>query len=284
MNQVENWRPDVTVINKSDFYKPDFFQRPRKTRFPRIVVPLVEEKFLFPDLISMNLKEHPIYWEPNNEDDSKLQGRLIPNGYLYRVSREKVKIAPFLITKEYEKRLREPLERAIQDPLFFNDEEGIDLYHSVFSSLGLFFVRQNFYTKALEMFKVIALLKPDSSQNLNNLGLSYANMGLLPVARQLFEESIRLDDRDVHARINLGHLYLELGDVARAEDYLEEVVRLHPESAEARYHLGVVLERQKRYSEAQREYETALKTVKSRQTTDEVLRALTRLGVKKANR
>jgi tetratricopeptide (TPR) repeat protein len=283
LNQVENWRPDVTVINKSDFYAPDYFQKVRKRRFPNIAVPIVEEEFLFPDLVNINLRGHPIYWEPNNEDDPKLDGRLIPNGYLYRVSREKRKISSSDF-KEYEMRLREPLERAMQDPVFFDDDEGMGLYQSIYSNLGFFFVHQNLYANALKMFKVVALLKPDSPENLNNLGLCYADMRLLPVAKELFEASLRLDNRNIQARINLGHLYLESGEIARAESYLEEAIRLEPESAEAHYHLGIVFERQRRYSEARREYETGLKTVQAPQTIDDIRRALARLSTKEARR
>src|SRR5579863_5220940 len=141
LTEIERWRPDVTLISKSDFLAPEYFQRVTALRFPRVAIPEGEESALLRRFVQVNLPEHPIYWEPNNEDEGMFAGHLIPEGHFFRISPENAAIT-LPVVNLLKERLHDSFRQALEYPYFLSDREGMRLYEYLYSDLGLFLMDQ----------------------------------------------------------------------------------------------------------------------------------------------
>jgi tetratricopeptide (TPR) repeat protein len=276
IQEIERWRPDVTVMSKSDFYAPHQFRPVTQERFPGMIVPQADPLLLLPELIKANVRERPMYWEPKEEDDAKLKGHLIPSGFLYRISEQPVNLAQVSLA-HHEKQLQQSLDQAFRNPVFFEDPDGGAFYQTVFSRYSTFFVEQDLCSNAQKMVEVVSLLKTEIASELNNLGTCYARRGSLSRAKELFEASLQLNNENVGAWTNLGQLYLKSDRFEEAKVHLERALHLEPQSAKANYFLGRTLAGLRHYPEAVRAYEKGLASAKETELINELQKELSDL-------
>lgn len=86
----------------------------------------------------------------------------------------------------------------------------------------------------------------------------YYRLGQMDAALQRAEHGVKLDGRNAKARYMLAFLYQRLGDNARAETQFREAVALDPKNADIRNALGTFYCGQRRFAEADAEFNLAL--------------------------
>jgi tetratricopeptide (TPR) repeat protein len=127
--------------------------------------------------------------------------------------------------------------------------------------LGRLDYDQRLYDDAVEKFKRVIGMEPDSARGYDNLGLAYDMLGLTEEAQTAFTKAAALN-RKLPAPSpwppdNLGYFQLRQEQFDDAEKSLREALKYDPKFALAHYHLARVLEKKSRDDEAVEEYKTA---------------------------
>jgi tetratricopeptide (TPR) repeat protein len=127
--------------------------------------------------------------------------------------------------------------------------------------LGRLDYDQRLYDDAVEEFKRVIGLDPNSARGYDNLGLAYDMMGRTEEAQAAFAKAVALN-RKLPAPSpwppdNLGFFQLRLEQFDEAEKNLREALKYDPKFALAHYHLARVLEKTNRDDAAIEEYKTA---------------------------
>ena len=134
--------------------------------------------------------------------------------------------------------------------------------HSVYVYwLGRLDYDQRLYDEAIEKFKRVIGMEPDSARGYDNLGLSFDMLGRTEEAQAAFTKAVDLN-RKLPAPSpwppdNLGFFQLRLEQFGDAEKNLREALKYDPKFALAHYHLARVLEKVHRDDAAIEEYKTA---------------------------
>jgi tetratricopeptide (TPR) repeat protein len=100
----------------------------------------------------------------------------------------------------------------------------------VYNRVGAFYYRLGRYPQAVEMFRRVVDLVPDSVRGWNNLGAAYQQMDHFDEAMQAYAASARVQPND-GAYSNLGTLQFFLGRYADAAQSFEHAARLSPSKA-----------------------------------------------------
>lgn len=94
----------------------------------------------------------------------------------------------------------------------------------------------------------------------NDIGILYKLRGEPNKAAYQYQRSIELNDKNIYVYHNLGALYLDVSDdYQKAEQYLKKAIELRPDYAPSYVALGDAYLRQKRYDEAEVQYNEAIK-------------------------
>ena len=126
--------------------------------------------------------------------------------------------------------------------------------------------------KAAELLDRAVTLHADFPQALTELGLQYMKLGQMAKAVQTYEALIKIKPTDATAFLNLGiALYnqstallsekkLEESNqnLSNSENYLRQSAKLNKASAWTHYYLGLILIRQRKYADAQKEMEMSI--------------------------
>lgn len=96
------------------------------------------------------------------------------------------------------------------------------------------------YAKAIECYKGIVQLKPNSAEAHFNLGLAYDKAGYTQEAIKSYEEATRLNPKSSVTYCNLGFLHKDLGDSQKAIGNFKEAIRIKPDYDKARANLGML--------------------------------------------
>jgi tetratricopeptide (TPR) repeat protein len=127
--------------------------------------------------------------------------------------------------------------------------------------LGRLDYDQRLYDDAVEKFKRVIALEPNSPRGYDNLGLSYDMQGMTEEARAAFTKAVDLNRKlpapSAWPPDNLGFFQLRLEQFDDAEKNLREALKYDPKFALAHYHLARVLEKENRDDAAIEEYKTA---------------------------
>jgi tetratricopeptide (TPR) repeat protein len=127
--------------------------------------------------------------------------------------------------------------------------------------LGRMDYDQRLYDDAVEKFKRVIALEPNSARGYDNLGLSYDMQGMTEEARAAFTKAVDLNRKlpapSAWPPDNLGYFQLRLEQFDDAEKNLREALKYDPKFALAHYHLARVLEKESRDDAAIEEYKTA---------------------------
>ena len=125
------------------------------------------------------------------------------------------------------------------------DEEAIQYYHKALENelymtpqithngLGLVYLRQKKYRKAVMHLEEAVRLVPDFASAYNNLGKAYEGLGNYDKARVNYEKAVQFNPQYADAYLNLGKLLYRSGDRNRARWSFGQVIRLDPTSERA---------------------------------------------------
>lgn len=125
--------------------------------------------------------------------------------------------------------------RGVNEALRLKVEEIVELWR-ISDMLGACYYRLQEYDKALAELKAALRLKPDSSEILNHIALTYQAMGKYGKAEDAWHRALRIDPSFVLAHESLGLLYLEkLPDRRKARFHLQETLHYYPEHPEKQW-------------------------------------------------
>lgn len=127
------------------------------------------------------------------------------------------------------------------------------------NNLGVAYMNQQLFEKALKSFEAAAKLDPKLPQARLNQGIALLNLQRIDPARDILLEAARTDPKDAHTWYNLGLLYKNNGESEKAAEAFHKVTEIDPNDADAWYFLGAVLAQARQFSEAIKAFETALK-------------------------
>ena len=135
-------------------------------------------------------------------------------------------------------------------------KQGLYLYW-----LGRLDYDQRLYDAAVDKFKRVIALDPNSARAYDNLGLTYDMLGRTEDARAAFTKATELNRKlpkpSPWPPDNLGYFLSRQQEFDPAEENLREALKYDPKFALAHYHLARVLESKKRNDEAIEEYKSA---------------------------
>lgn len=126
------------------------------------------------------------------------------------------------------------------------------------NNLGLIYYEIEWFTAALQEFKVAIKLKPTNSTAHNNLGIIYLIQEQYALAIQEFETAIKHNRSYPEAHHNLGSTYVFLGRLDKAILEYQTAIHFRADYAKAHYNLGTVYMKKGRVSEAKMEADKAM--------------------------
>jgi tetratricopeptide (TPR) repeat protein len=154
--------------------------------------------------------------------------------------------------------------------------------------LGIALLTDHNPKRAAHELQIASTLKPDSTKILLPLGVSLSQLNQQSAAMDAFRAVLKQDPQSVQAldgltkaliaekrytaaiaelknappdevlQLNLAIAYSKNGNTDESLQILSTIVKEHPEYAQAHNNLGIVYTQQKRFSEAAKEFETAL--------------------------
>ena len=98
-------------------------------------------------------------------------------------------------------------------------------------------------TAAMEAYRRVLDLRPESVETLINLGRLYAESSAIDAAATCFERALELDPDDATACYNLGVVAQDAGDDTRAVALYKKALSRDPRLAEAHYNLATIYDR-----------------------------------------
>jgi Flp pilus assembly protein TadD len=127
------------------------------------------------------------------------------------------------------------------------------------NNLGLAYMNQQLFDKALKCFQDAAALDPNLKIARLNQGIALLNLGKVEAAKPILEEAVKRDPNDPHAWYNLGLLYKNSDNPQAAVDAFRRVTEIDPNDADTWYFLGASYSQVKQFPQAIEAFQHALK-------------------------
>ena len=127
-----------------------------------------------------------------------------------------------------------------------------------YTGLGVAYTRLNRLSDAERVYQQAIAQRPNSISALELLGMFYLQQAEYAKAADLFQQAIRLAPESYLDYSNLGATYLYLGNYTQAIAALTQSIKLRP-TAGAYSNLGTAYYQSRRFADAARNYEAALK-------------------------
>jgi tetratricopeptide (TPR) repeat protein len=124
--------------------------------------------------------------------------------------------------------------------------KGVDLYD------------EGKYAEAIEQYKLELKLNPDNQFARYNLAVAQHDLGHDDEAEKLYRE-ILVSEEDTNSRINLATIYMARGQENAAFDELRLAAKNNPDSPKPLSVLGEYQERKSMFSEAEKNYNAAIR-------------------------
>jgi tetratricopeptide (TPR) repeat protein len=121
----------------------------------------------------------------------------------------------------------------------------------------LTYQRNRVYASGQALWEDTVGKRPENARALNNLGLTYYNLGRVRDSIPLYEKSLRLDPSMANTHYNLGLALMNSGRDAEAVEAFSGAVRILPYYFKAHLYLGVILMKQGREPEAREHFAEA---------------------------
>lgn len=129
---------------------------------------------------------------------------------------------------------------------------------SRYSNRGVAFLEQFRFEDAVEAFRQVVRLQPESLAGHVNLGIALFNQRSFEAARQSLLRAQEVDDASPYVHYNLGLIHKLQGETEEALAAFERVRELDPDDSMTHYYLGAVLASLGRLPEAVSSFETTL--------------------------
>src|SRR3954447_2996346 len=127
------------------------------------------------------------------------------------------------------------------------------------NNLGVAYMNQQFFEKALKCFEDSAKLDPNLSAARLNQGIALVNLGRIDPAKVILEEAVKRDPQNARAWYNLGLLYKNSENPLDTAAAFHHVVEIDPNDADTWYFLGAAYSQAKKLPQAIDAFEHALK-------------------------
>src|SRR5262249_6732055 len=113
-------------------------------------------------------------------------------------------------------------------------------------------------TEAISSFRAALRLRPQFTEALNNLGVTFLERGNVEEAEGSLREALALKPHDVNVLNNIGTVAERAGKRDEAMKYYQQALLTKPDFAEAHNNLGNTLSKLDKDAEAQTHYQRAL--------------------------
>ncbi|MCG8569034.1 MAG: tetratricopeptide repeat protein [Spirochaetes bacterium] len=123
------------------------------------------------------------------------------------------------------------------------------------------------YDQAIDLYQQALDIVPNYYYALGNMGLTYRMMGDLDQAINYYEKVIHYFPQDYYIRLNLAAVHILKKDFQAAEKQYQEMIKIDRKGPEGYYGMGRSLIYQKKYEEAFKYLENAIKIYKNIQST-----------------
>lgn len=123
--------------------------------------------------------------------------------------------------------------------------------------LGVLYADSKDYQKAIEAYRAALEVNPDCSDAYNNLGYAYTALGKFVDAKESFTKAIDKNPKLIDSHIGLARSLTSLNEVELAIKAYKTTFS-YRQDPEALFELGQLLQRTKRYQEAQHYYKQAI--------------------------
>ena len=121
----------------------------------------------------------------------------------------------------------------------------------------LTFQRNQVYASGQALWEDTVAKRPENARALNNLGLTYYNLGRVQDSIPLYEKSRRLDPSMANTHYNLGLALMNSGRESEAIEAFEGAIRILPYYFKAHLNLGTILMKLGREPEARAHFAEA---------------------------
>ncbi len=126
--------------------------------------------------------------------------------------------------------------------------------------LGVIYMRENSYDKAIEAFTRALIYRPDFTVANVARGVAFYESGKKELARQEFEEALRKQDRTPLPEYNIGILLYNDKMEDKAEEVFQSLLEAHPDFSDARYQLSYIYYNNGELGKAEQEIEKAIES------------------------
>jgi len=123
--------------------------------------------------------------------------------------------------------------------------------------LGVLYADSKDYQKAIETYQAAIKINPDCSDAYNNLGYAYTALGKFTEAKESFTKAIEISPTLIDSHIGLARSFTAPDEVELAIKAYKASFSYRQDSA-ALFELGQLLQRTKRYQEAQHYFKQAI--------------------------
>jgi len=240
LQQVEGYRPDISILHLSSILAPRWFSKMEASKFPNIVVPdvLPEKRGKAPlfgsALLTENIGAHPIFWEPTAKWNYLVAKYLIPRKYFFKISPTSSNEEGTLLNAKV---FTHSEKIALLENIKSEAERGF--YAELFLGKGVFFLEEGFYQSALPHLQLAVAFLPDA-EYLNMLGVGYAHLNNVKMAEESFLRSISENPSKSEAILNLAEVYATINQTQKAEIYFNKVLDREPMHVRSNFMLGKI--------------------------------------------
>ena len=143
--------------------------------------------------------------------------------------------------------------------LGFGPEKANPAEAARLNNLGLAYMNQQLFDKALKEFQQAESLDLNLKVARLNQGIALLNLGKVDAARPILEEAVKIDPKDSHAWYNLGLLNKNSDNAQAAVNAFRRVTEIDSDDADTWYFLGASYSQTKQFPQAIDAFQHALK-------------------------
>ncbi len=200
LNYAERKRPDVKIVSGSALvqkaYRDQLQEQYRQVTLPKIKSDS-SPKIAY-DLCPLNIDKMPIYCHYYTRDTSFAR-HLIPAGYLFEYSPERVTLSDFEIRMQ-----KEFLEANLANKGF--DIITREHFGNLLFNIGVFYNHVGISTASVECFLWALDIDPSNARIYAQLGKAFLKMGQRTKAKDFFQAALELDPYNQDVRRTLENI------------------------------------------------------------------------------
>ena len=133
--------------------------------------------------------------------------------------------------------------------------EYVAILTGAYHGLGTIYIAQENYKEAVGSLEMAAVCRPDSTEVLVDLSISYFYIGQYPKAIEPLNKALVLTPQSPAAHHMLGKTYFMIGEFEKAEHELAAAQKLSPGDYDIAYTLGLAYLRQHKFAQAKQLYD-----------------------------